>query len=198
MPGVRLPVNVIFKKALKASVLAKRAVDAADRVLKSESFAMERDMKRNAPVGVSGDLRSHVGTVGPIKTTGFGGIKGQLGLFGSGVIYEVGVRGLRYPQFIEFGTGPAGAATVLLPVAKQAMEELGYVHGPGDFMPPLNVISRWLKRKGLSPDLAWPVARAIGRRGIKPHPFVFPAFAKRAPGIPGKVSSAVAKILEAS
>ena len=33
--------------------------------------------------------------------------------------------------------------------------------------PPVAAIRRWALVKGLSPHIAWPVARAIGRRGVK-------------------------------
>jgi hypothetical protein len=185
MVGTKLPVQVFVRKALKAATLAKRAVDAAARELSREAFIMERSMKKNVSVNFD-ILRSHIGVVGPKREAGFV----------SGVFYEVGVRGVDYAKFIEFGTGPAGAATDLLPVAKEAMHELGYVHGSGNFMPPVKEIERWLRRKGLPLEMAWPVARAIGLRGMKPHPFIFPAYEERRAGIPSKVSRAVARVLE--
>lgn len=196
MAGTRFPVQVIFKKALNVALMAKAAVDAADRVLKSESHIMERDMKHNAPTSF-GPLRAHVGVVGPLAgASGDAAVPGQTGLFGTGVFYEVGVRALNYAKFVEFGTGPAGqASSNILPIARQAMRDLGYVHGPGNFLPPIENIERWLKRKGLPLELAYVVARAIGRRGLEPQPFVFPAYERRRQGIPGKVSAAVARVV---
>ncbi len=45
-----------------------------------------------------------------------------------------------------------------------------YGRRPGRKPPPVKIIERWLVRKGMSKvkaaEVAWPVARAIGRRGI--------------------------------
>ena len=40
-------------------------------------------------------------------------------------------------------------------------------------MPPVGVIRGWLKRRGRPQRLAWPIARAIGRRGIKARPVMY-------------------------
>lgn len=183
MAGARIPVKVVFKKALQAALLAKRAVDAADRSLKRNAFIMERQMKKDAPVNI-GTIHSHIGTVGPKRS-------------GSRVFYEVGVRGVGHAIFVEFGTGPAGRVSdpLITDSARQAMSELGYTHGPGNFMPPVSEIERWLDRKGLPRGLAWPIARKIGRRGLVARPFVFPAFDARKPHILPDVAQAVEQSL---
>lgn len=55
---------------------------------------------------------------------------------------------VRYAPFVEFGTRP--------------------------HFPPPAALQPWARRHGLR--LAWALARAIARRGTKPHPFMRPAF----------------------
>lgn len=178
-----LPIQVIIKKAFGATVLAKRAVDAAVREFGKEALIMERDMKKRAPANF-GDLRADIGVAGPIRK-------------GYEVNYEVGVRENNYARFVEFGTGPAGSEGELSVAARAAMQELGYRHGPGNFLPPVSEIEKWLKRKGLPKEMAWPIARRIGRRGVRAQPFVFPAFEARARKSIDNVQRAVAKALGA-
>jgi hypothetical protein len=47
---------------------------------------------------------------------------------------------------------------------------------PGARQPPSGPIRAWLGRRGGDPRLAFVVARAIGRRGIKARPFLRDAF----------------------
>ncbi len=44
--------------------------------------------------------------------------------------------------------------------------------------PPTSAIAGWAARHGIEPGAAFLIARAIGRRGTKPRPYLKPAFAK--------------------
>lgn len=46
---------------------------------------------------------------------------------------------------------------------------------PGSKPPPSSALRDWLRRHGLDESLAYPVARAIGRRGIQALPHLHPA-----------------------
>lgn len=72
-----------------------------------------------------------------------------------------GVRGL-----VGVLTGPAASYA-------RVVEE---GRAPGSRPPPTAPIAAWLKRKGRDPTLAYVVARAIGKRGIKARPYLRPAF----------------------
>jgi hypothetical protein len=108
------------------------------------------------------------------------------------IVYKV-LAGAKYAKFIEFGTGPAGAKSSLLPVAKKAMRELGYAHGPGGGFPPIDQVALWAKRKKIPEEAVYPIARAIGRRGIPAQPFLFPAFEEERPKIVDELTQSVRK-----
>ena len=45
--------------------------------------------------------------------------------------------------------------------------------------PPFAPIIRWTKFKGLPKEAAYPIAKSIGKKGIKPLNFLFPFFSKQ-------------------
>jgi hypothetical protein len=65
--------------------------------------------------------------------------------------------------------------------------------GPGR-PPPVAAVAAWARRHGVNPFL---VARAIGRKGVKPAPFLLPAFEKnrgRILDLFGKVAGRVVEV----
>lgn len=64
-----------------------------------------------------------------------------------GKLHSVVFSNLKYAPYIEFGTKP--------------------------HFPPLDAIKAWVRRKLRKPEsLAYPIARAIGKRGTPPRPFL--------------------------
>jgi hypothetical protein len=53
--------------------------------------------------------------------------------------------------------------------------------------PPVSAVAGWARRHGVSPYL---VARAIGRKGVRPRPFLLPAYEKNA----GRIRDLFARI----
>jgi hypothetical protein len=49
---------------------------------------------------------------------------------------------------------------------------------PNSTPPPIAPIIKWTKLKGLDEKLAYPIAKGIGKNGIKPFDFLFPFFNK--------------------
>jgi hypothetical protein len=78
-----------------------------------------------------------------------GSITSKISGAGIALTGEVGPS-LRYGYFVEYGRRPGR-------------------------MPPIAAIEPWARRHGMNPFL---VARAIGRKGIRPAPFMAPALAK--------------------
>jgi HK97 gp10 family phage protein len=66
-----------------------------------------------------------------------------------GAVYAVGCMAT-YAPYVEFGTKP--------------------------HFPPLEAIRQWCAVRGIDVKLAYPIARAIARRGIPARPFLYPAF----------------------
>lgn len=54
-------------------------------------------------------------------------------------------------------------------------------YGSGPHFPPLAPIREWVRRKGLPPEAAYPIALAISRRGTPAHAWLFPAFESERP-----------------
>lgn len=76
-----------------------------------------------------------------------GSISSRISGVGANLQGEVGPSA-RYGFWVEFGRRPGRA-------------------------PPIGAIAGWARRRGMSP---YPLARAIARRGIKPRPYMQPAF----------------------
>jgi len=57
-----------------------------------------------------------------------------------------------------------------------AMPLYGWViekgRGPNKKMPPVSVIESWCKSKSIPVEAAFPIARSIGKKGIKAKPFI--------------------------
>lgn len=104
-----------------------------------------------------------------------------------GNTYEVAV-GSSYGPFMEFGTKKRSQAT--RGFENYAREFKGKaVAGPGGNL--FDAILGWVKRKKIKfasktkgrkymkpEQTAFIIARSIARHGVKPHPFLFPAFVK--------------------
>jgi len=88
--------------------------------------------------------------------------------YDDGMAAEVG-SDVQYAQFVEFGTGRAGAASGVTPAE-------GYTYGTGNFFPPPGALAGWARRHGM-PGAEYAIARAISRRGGNPaKPHLYPAF----------------------
>ena len=87
-----------------------------------------------------------------------------------------------YAAYIEFGTRKFAAAYVgSLPSdwAQYAATFKG--KGKGSFKDLLTAIMGWVKRKGIEPKAAYPIAKSIMIKGIKARPFLYPSVQKNLP-----------------
>jgi hypothetical protein len=50
---------------------------------------------------------------------------------------------------------------------------------PGAKPPPFASIMKWCQFKGIPKEAAYPIAKSIGKKGIKPLNFIFPFFSKQ-------------------
>lgn len=84
-----------------------------------------------------------------------------------------------YASFQEFGTRKFAAAYVAtLPKDWQAFAMQFKGGGSGTFQDFVMSLVGWCKRHGISEKAAYPIALKILRNGLKPQPFLYPAFNK--------------------
>ncbi len=82
-------------------------------------------------------------------------------LKGSGHVQLPVVSGTRVVVTMGYGGAASGYAVYL-------HEGTGPVVGRPPFMPPVDAIRKWAKRKGIPEEAAFAIARAIGQRGQRP------------------------------
>ena len=85
--------------------------------------------------------------LGTLKTSGFVR-RPTVTTRGAEVEFGYGGAAKGYALYVHEGTGPAA--------------------GRPPFMPPVDVIARWARRHGIDERHAFVIARAIGRRGLRP------------------------------
>ncbi len=145
--------------AVNAGRVADQIQKATDELIQEVAIAItdaalatDAGAKDRVAVGVGGRLRAS------IRPTFYQG----------GLVAEVGAQA-KYSAFVEFGTGPRGAAT-----NKQDLPD-GYSHGPA-YMPPVAALKLWARRILGDERAAFWVARAIKRKGgTEAKPFLGPA-----------------------
>lgn len=82
-----------------------------------------------------------------------------------------------YASFVEFGTRRFAAAYVAtLPADWRAFANQYRGTGSGTFQEFVMNLMGWCKRHGISDKAAYPIALKILREGMKPQPYLYPAF----------------------
>lgn len=170
---------------------AQQVVRAVLEELVRGALLIEGAAKRKAPVDM-GRLRASI-------------THSDLEREGTTLALRIGTNA-SYAKFVEFGTGPAGAASPLSESAREAMSELGYEHGAHGGWPPADELLAWaLRKSGLrqaahdDPEgLVFALQRAIRRRGTPAQPFLFPAFEEHRGPIMKNLETAFVRALEAT
>lgn len=99
---------------------------------------------------------------------------------------EVNVNAF-YAAWIEFGTGKYAAAYVsTLPAEWKAYASQFRGKSGGTFDEMIERLSEWVRRKGIATakdakKVGYLIARSILRNGVRPHPFLYPAFEQQRP-----------------
>lgn len=161
----------------KFSEFEKIATEDIKAVLDSSAQIIVNNAKRKAPANY-GKLRQSIG-----KETKNQGFK------------QVIFVGEIYGVFQEFGTG----IYVKVPTELQdiALQFKGYKSGNFDQF--LENIKEWARIKGIGngenlDNVAYLIAMSILKKGLKPRPYLWPAFVEERPKIPEKID----KILQRS
>ena len=149
-------------------------VIGGDKLLKKfEKMGKEADGIFNEVVV---DTATHVhgkavGYIGQNVKTGTGHLKQSMYMeFGDNFAY-VGNRA-EYAGYVEFGTGmktqvPAEFAGIASKVRSRP---------PKSFKEGLEAIKDWCKRLGIDVKVAYPIFMSILRTGVRPRPFMYPAY----------------------
>ncbi|MDP9381234.1 MAG: HK97 gp10 family phage protein, partial [Chloroflexota bacterium] len=132
--------------------------DAARRTMEKAVLMVQAEAQRRAPVDTGTLRRSITGQVRPLGAQPAGSLSARKvgNAFPGQKVGTVGVVGtkLNYARAVEFGRRPGKR-------------------------PPTARLRGWARRRTGSADNAYPVARAIGRRGTRPQPFLEPALEAR-------------------
>lgn len=126
-----------------------------DSVVEARARELEAEAKRRAPVNL-GTLRNGI-------ITQRQGDKE----------WDV-VSTADYSAYVEFGTGKQ--VRVPAELADIASQFKG--RREGSFEEGLDSIRQWCRNVGIDPKNAYPIFMAILRRGLRPRPFMYPAFLK--------------------
>jgi HK97 gp10 family phage protein len=129
----------------------------------SSAMAIVKGAKMKAPVN-QGRLRSD--------------IQSDITRSKMGTVVSAGVfNTVAYAPYVEFGTkGKVNVPEELQDYAKTFQGKTG-----GTFDQLLENIGDWAKKKGIDEGLVFPIARKIAREGVKPQPYLFPAFEEERP-----------------
>lgn len=95
-----------------------------------------------------------------------------------------------YSGYVEFGTGPQ----VQIPSGFEQLASTWKGRASGKFDIFLDDIRDWCRRKNIDVKLAYPIAVAILRRGLKPQPFIIPAYIIGTNKYKGKLEQAINKL----
>lgn len=153
-----------FKKTVQTEIKDEVAVS----VLKIQS-----DAKKYAPVNL-GMLRQSIYLLE--KSNGPGKF-----------LFSVGTN-VKYAPYIEFGTG----GKVSIPSGYESYASHFKTKTGGTFKEMLKALMMWVEKKGIangkqSKSVAYMIAVSILRKGLRPHPFLIPAFEQEKPKLKARI-----------
>ncbi len=156
--GLFIDMTQFNQQAAKLLTIDKKFADDVNDSLAADAIDIAADAAARAPVDLGG-LHSSISANNDTYLS-----------------KEINVN-VFYAAFIEFGTGAYAAQYVAsLPATWQeyAAQFKGQ-KGTGTFADFVNNIREWLRHKGIDAN-AYVVAKSILRKGIKQHPFLYPAY----------------------
>jgi HK97 gp10 family phage protein len=151
----------------------QRGAEITADVIQATAMQVNTEAKQQAPANY-GKLRQSI-----INNVSDHGLR---------VAIEVGVK---YGAFVEFGTG------VYVQVPAELQQEALKFKGmkTGSFSDFLKTIEDWCKRKGISEDAAYPIAMSILKKGVKPQPYLYPAYVKYRKEIKPRLEKALNRLI---
>jgi HK97 gp10 family phage protein len=128
----------------------------------ASALKIQSDAKRNAPVNL-GTLRQSIYLESEVKND-------------AQYTFKIG-SSASYAPYIEFGTG----GKVSIPKGFESYAAQFKVKSKGRFKEMLLALTEWVQKKGIasgkeSKSVAYMIAISILRKGLRPQPFLIPAF----------------------
>ena len=147
-----------MNKVLKELEGKGNQVDKEVEILTRENAKeIAAQAKLNAPVGIDGHLRNQIE---------YPKVKDKH--------YKI-VANAYYSGYVEFGTG----TRVKVPTEmKEVAQAIRSNKRRGSFKNGLKKIEEWCAKKGIPKESAYLIFMSILKKGIKPQPFMYPAFVK--------------------
>lgn len=98
------------------------------------------------------------------------------------IVYTVA----EYAGYQEFGT------KTLVDVPPEMKEQADkFRSGKGDYKEFKKQIAAWMNRKGIPKEAIFPIMAKIMKIGVKPHPFMYPAFKNKTKDIGKNIDAAI-------
>lgn len=107
-----------------------------------------------------------------------GKLKGSFNIDISNQLFKSVFSTVEYAPYVEFGT----RGKVKIPSGFEQFAAQYKSSGQGA-KGAWKAIEFWIKRKGIDPKLTFVIFRSIMRNGIKPQPFMIPAYEKEKPAL---------------
>ena len=193
MSVISINTDSLVKGADRFKNMGKELADMVDLVLEKNIVQMEEGAKQRAP-GDMGFLRQNISA----DTSKY--------------LHKELTANAFYAAYMEFGTGVYAAQYVAtLPVDWQAYaaQFKAKGQGSGTFFDFLVAIKEWVKRVGIGvsynvstrrknrqsnadiENVAYAIAMSILRKGVRPHPFLYPAYREQLPKLETDLENAL-------
>lgn len=108
---------------------------------------------------------------------------------GPQIVGEVGTN-VEYAPYMEFGT--RSNARIPAGLESYAAQFKGSRGGGKDFE---EAITEWMRKKGIPEEARFPIMMKLLKVGVRPQPFLFPAFFENVPKFLGRLNKELAKLV---
>jgi HK97 gp10 family phage protein len=163
MDKITFEVNGFAELYKNFKTLDNKAKDEVKKEFAASALKIQSTAKRLAPINL-GNLRNSITVTESGSNTDF--------------VYKINATA-KYAPYVEFGTGPMAEKSIPSEYKEYAAKFRGKTGST--FQQMIEAIMLWVKRKGLANgknerSVAFLIARSILRKGLRPQPFLIPAF----------------------
>lgn len=173
-----------------AFVVNLSGLDAVQKALKNLDTNLKKEVSNEINAS-SLNIQRNAKRLAPVN---FGQLRSGINLIKSGDLTFSVESAASYSPYVEFGTG--GKVSVPADFTAYAKQFKG--GKGGKFKDMVDALTLWVKRKGIGngkndKGLAFVIARSILQKGLRPQPFLIPAYEEEKP----KLIQRLKKLLDA-